>query len=49
VEKAERLSDNFIKCSVQLFQVGHSRSYDVKEHHYFNGIDWNAVPADFIP
>jgi microtubule-associated serine/threonine kinase len=32
--------------------LGTAGSYDVKEHYYFNGIDWNAVlrmKADFIP
>ena len=35
-----------------LDRLGVSGSIEVKEHHYFNGMDWNALlrmKADFIP
>ena len=33
-------------------RLGTAGSYDVKEHHYFYGLDWNSLlrmKADFIP
>ena len=35
-----------------LDRLGTAGSFDVKEHHYFFGVDWNSLlrmKADFIP
>ena len=35
-----------------LDRLGTAGAFEVKEHHYFHGVDWNSLlrlKADFIP